>query len=319
MSFPLELNFSTMKYPYTIPKVKVQTLDGEVALDKHVLSYGYREKDGKLHPVLTLFDLKLKKVEAVDLNEVKRFKIIIDPKRYCVGKYRDEPELCGKGLWERWPLEQCKECLQEFVKRPNCVFAANCGSDECDKPACYQPHSVYLAFFGKIVKVGMTMTERFEKRLTEQAADAFVHVCTAPTRPAARTIEHYISKQLKLKEMVQVRMLIKTLEEPFDTIWANKAYEELIEPITKLVVEIGPEIERDWGKAPELVLDGISFNYRDGLDRGYIQNVNQPKDPASHAGEVVWIRGKLLIYRNHGTYAMRLDKLSSHLVHFEYE
>ncbi len=131
--------------------------------------------------------------------------------RTCIGYWDDSWRPCP----DQAPVGHDRQCLLCFRGRgdprrrddqPECVFEPKCKDN---RAACVcsfggvrepVPHVVYLAFYGKLAKVGMTMERRVKTRLREQGADAYLVVTTLPDRAAARAEEQRIAALTGLPE-----------------------------------------------------------------------------------------------------------------------
>lgn len=83
-------------------------------------------------------------------------------------------------------------------------------------PLCEEPHTVYLAFFGTLPKIGMTLATRLEARLREQGADAGFPIATVADREAARVLERTLSVRHRVPEARRAREVLARLARPRD-------------------------------------------------------------------------------------------------------
>jgi hypothetical protein len=90
-------------------------------------------------------------------------------------------------------------------------------------PLCDQPHAVYLAFFGTLAKVGMTVAERLPLRLREQGADAGFAVAILPDRAEARAFERTFSVRHKVPEVRRAREVLPRLARLRDDVRIERA------------------------------------------------------------------------------------------------
>ncbi len=81
-------------------------------------------------------------------------------------------------------------------------LCAICDGSRCLKgtPDCLVPHVLYVASFGRILKVGVTRLERFERRIIEQGAEFAARVGVYPDGMSARRAEKDLatSKHIRL-------------------------------------------------------------------------------------------------------------------------
>lgn len=83
-------------------------------------------------------------------------------------------------------------------------------------PLCDEAHSVYIAFFGTLPKVGLTLAARLEARLREQGADAGFSVATVADREKARALEKTLSRAYDLPEWRRAKDTLPRLARPLD-------------------------------------------------------------------------------------------------------
>jgi hypothetical protein len=167
-----------------------------------------------------------------------------------------------------------------------------CLKDEMD---CYEEHAVYLAAFApSTFKVGVTQTWRLETRLREQGADRAAHVHTVSNGRIARELEAEIAggerepgATVDLTDRVRVPEKIAGLHQPVD----DAAWERLLDAFDAL------------GRS--------EFDYGLDLDA-------QPVVETLASGEVVGVKGRVLLLTNAGTtYAVDLRELVGHHVQAE--
>ncbi|MHC1592803.1 MAG: DUF2797 domain-containing protein [Methermicoccaceae archaeon] len=81
---------------------------------------------------------------------------------------------------------------------------------------CTTPHSIYFALFSPdLVKVGVSRSERLEKRLREQGADMGVEVARCENGQIARVIEHRLKSVVG--DRVSTASKLKGLAKPLST------------------------------------------------------------------------------------------------------
>ncbi|NHN47338.1 DUF2797 domain-containing protein [Halostella sp. JP-L12] len=155
-----------------------------------------------------------------------------------------------------------------------------CLKDEMD---CYEEHAVYLAAFAPAtVKVGVTRLWRLETRLREQGADRAAHVHTVSNGRIARELEAEIATDLT--DRVRVPEKIAGLHSAVD------------EDVWEVVLD-------DFD-----VIDRTAFDYGIDLD-------SRPVVETLASGEVVGVKGRILVLSNAGTtYAVDLRDLVGHEV-----
>ncbi len=96
-----------------------------------------------------------------------------------------------------------------------------------DEKTCLEEHVVYLAMFRPdVLKVGVSKSSRFKRRLMEQGADVGAVISSCPDGEIARKIEHTLQKKHNLKNNVRLSKKIKLEAELKLDVW-EKAREEL--------------------------------------------------------------------------------------------
>jgi hypothetical protein len=152
---------------------------------------------------------------------------------------------------------------------------------------------VYLAFFGRLVKVGMTSLKRSRKRAIEQGADAYAVIKELPNRLAARNFEKHISSKYGIKQAHSSKEILRemTREVDGDLIKAN---------LTSLMIQMRDELDN----IPELrFLD--SYPIELPLRRVPVLRASASR----HVGKVIGVKGRFLIYEHSGLYALDLSDL----------
>ncbi len=125
----------------------------------------------------------------VDPSELSN--MAISDSRYCIGYLTGEKHEyvpCGK----KTNGYQCEECMRKHVFTP-CArcHGFSCSAGEIARKWCFQPFTVYLAYFGgQVVKVGVAAEVRLRERLLEQGALAYKVLSRFPDGMAARREEY---------------------------------------------------------------------------------------------------------------------------------
>lgn len=151
--------------------------------------------------------------------------------RTCTGYWSDDDGWAWRPCPDRAPVGHDTQCLLCFRGRgdparrddnPACIFEPVCRDrpDDCrcsfggrDEPV---PHIVYLAMYGRLGKVGMTMERRVETRLREQGADAYVVLQRTPDRQTARATEQTIATLTGLPEWRRHDEILPQWSRPVD-------------------------------------------------------------------------------------------------------
>ncbi|HNX47714.1 MAG TPA: DUF2797 domain-containing protein [Methanomassiliicoccales archaeon] len=189
---------------------------GMVAYDRHAISW---EWEG-YQPILVTYDQKAKEVQELtdQFRPGERFDLLISDARRCVGSFIDgEYEPCKMRNVVSGQFDQCPLCASTWIPVQNCVFEPECDGTNITNERCIgkggdicaKPTHVYAAFYGDLVKVGMTLSTRFMERAIEQGADAIARLGTYPNRRAARDAENVLSKALHATQWVRKTTFLK--------------------------------------------------------------------------------------------------------------
>jgi hypothetical protein len=146
---------------------------------------------------------------------------------------------------------------------------------------CARQHHVYAAFYGDLIKVGMTLSSRFRERGIEQGADAIARLGTYLNRLEARNAENTISKALKATQWVRKTTFLKLQGHRVD----REAYQELLDRSLSSVAEVPTD------PSPVEMLDQYPLTAAD-LSKAQFAEV-----PGRHRGEVLGCKGKFLFYQ----------------------
>jgi len=134
-------------------------------------------------------------------------------------------------------FDQCPKC--SFIPNQDCLFDPICDGELCDFPFCSKEHAIYLGFFNDLVKVGLTQTERVEKRAVEQGLDAHSVVATVGTRKRARELEHRLSKRLSIYQAPKRDEVIRRMVRGTDMEAIHTAFNRGRRELEKLGLEVG--------------------------------------------------------------------------------
>lgn len=131
-------------------------------------------------------------------------------KKSCIGRWEGRSYIpcdCSKA-----PV--CQQC-KTFDACAMCK-----GSCLKDEKTCLEAHVVYLAMFRPdILKIGVSKSLRFERRLIEQGADVGAVIASYPNGEIARKIEHTLQKNYGLKKSVRLSEKINLEKELNLDVW----------------------------------------------------------------------------------------------------
>jgi len=278
-----------------------------VAYDRHAISW---EWEG-YQPTLVTYDLKAKEVRELtdQFRPGEHVDLIISDARRCVGSFIDgRYEPCKMRNVVSGQFDQCPLCASTWIPVQNCVFEPECDGTNITNERCLgkggdicaKPTHVYAAFYGDLVKVGMTLSTRFMERAIEQGADAIARLGTYPNRRAAREAENVLSKALRATQWVRKTTFLKAQ----GSIRDRETYQERLD--TLLSTSNG--VATDPGELN--MLDGYPLLPYDPSKAYFAELAGR------HRGEVLGCKGKWLVYRLRDERVMMLDVSSvpSHYV-----
>jgi hypothetical protein len=159
-----------------------------------------------------------------------------------------------------------------------------------------------VAFHGDMIKIGMTSGSRLRERGIEQGADAIAPIVDCDNRKEARTAENQISHLLKARQTVSKKESLRTILKITDRGLYESRYEGVLAQVSRVLPTKNVSLE---------VLDRypVTFN-----DQGHVEVTTLE---GRHAGEVVAIKGKFLVYRSKNgreLKALHLSNLPSHFI-----
>ena len=253
----------------------------------HVISYDWQG----FSPILTVYhegeliDMDMSTLRNIDISASKTI--------WCIGSFTDEGYRPCPNNAIVGEFRQCQDCAKPIIPVLSCIFEPQCDGSLCNVEFCSREHVVYLAFFGRLMKVGMTSLKRARKRAIEQGADAYAVIKRLPNRLAARNFEKHISLTYDIKQAHSLREILKDMTKPIDR-------DDIKIRMSSTMVRIKDDIDT----VPELTfLDEYPIELP--LRRVPILRPTATR----HAGKVLGIKGRFLIYEHSGLYAMDLSDL----------
>ncbi len=243
----------------------------------HVISYRWNS-----------FSPELKVYDGEDIKELDLGKIDFNTsqEKKCIGSLDNSYTPCP---YER-PVNnfnQCQDCAPDSIPDLKCIFEPqNC--EGCEGGFCEEEHSVYIAFYGRHAKLGMTKKTRLQTRLIEQGADAYSLLATLPHRKQAREEEIRLSEKLKISQRMSKKKKLKTLFKKVDKETIRTRYRSI-----KNRTETGRLI--------------FLNDYPITLPLRAVPRYRPT--PGLHRGKMVGIKGEFLIYENNGLQALDLADL----------
>ncbi|MFW5945274.1 MAG: DUF2797 domain-containing protein [Candidatus Natronoplasma sp.] len=223
---------------------------------------------------------------SIEVLDTEKIDFDVSQQRICVGSFEDEYEPCPeKRSVERF--RQCGKCVSEEIPNQECIFEPQ-DCEECEGGFCDETHAVYLAFYGTLLKIGMTRKDRLRERLIEQGADAYALLSTVEDRKKAREEEKRLSQKLDISQRISSKKKLKRMARKLDKNIVERKYR---------------------GVKNRVPVDELSF-----LDSYPISLPLRAKPrlrpvPGRHEGETVGLKGEFLIYENSGLQALNISDL----------
>lgn len=239
----------------------------------HIIGYEWR----RFQPSLTVFDQEHEKLEEKSLETID---LLLSKKKTCVGRFDTDGYHPCPDRTEVRGFSQCRKCASDWIPIQECVFEPKCRGERCDCPFCSKEHIVYMAFIGRMIKVGMTGGGRLEERGIEQGADAIVPISVCDSRLDARTMETRLARKLALTQRVPLKEALKAISAPAEREFVKAKHRSLMNRIR------GPFTPAE---------EEIVF-----LDRYPIERVDRvpllASTEGSHQGELLGFKGKFAVY-----------------------
>jgi len=261
---------------------------GMTAFDHHAISWRWEG----FRPALLVHDLKADEVREMgeEFRPGERLDLTLSETRRCVGSFVDGGyEPCKMRNVVSGQFDQCPLCASTWIPVQSCVFEPECDgvhrtNERCRERGgeiCAREHHVYAAFYGDLIKVGMTLSTRFMERAVEQGADAVAKLGSYPNRKAAREAENRLSKEMGATQWVRRTSFLKAQGAAKDRGSYQDRLDELLSPLDGSVSDPGPVIMLD--RYPLLPYDPSNASFAQVAGR--------------HRGEVLGCKGKWLFYR----------------------
>lgn len=163
-----------------------------------------REEGGPLFYEGEVLELELSSFGRIDMRAGREV--------FCTGRWEGEHVPCpGREPYEGF--SRCRECMAPEIPDPSCVFEPHCHMGTCGAFFCQAEHVVYLAMFGRRMKVGLTQASRVIERGMEQGADLMMVLARTQDRYSARALENLISRRYRISQFSSDAVL-KGLERP---------------------------------------------------------------------------------------------------------
>ena len=243
-------------------------------------------------PHMECYDLSSGQVSEFDLDDVR---FSASKRKVCVGYWDDEKYVRCPNQAMVTRFDQCSQCAGEsFIPFQECIFEPKCDGEECDLEFCRREHVLYIAFYDTHRKIGMSSTRRVEKRLVEQGADAFSIIGKFGSRKKARKAEKDISARLKIPQFHRQQVLLDNLVRRVDSAGIQGRYEAL-----SIIL----------GEAYQLTPEPLRWLKDYPIDLPLREPPRLMQSWGRHAGDLVGMKGKWLIFESEGLKAISLPDL----------
>lgn len=250
---------------------------------KHAISYhweGYQ-------PHLMMYDPDAKELVELDLDNLD---LLATGERRCVGRFAEPYEPCPRHAVVDGSFDQCAGCAEPWAPHQECIFEPRCEGELCDAQFCRRRHLVYAAFYGDLVKIGMTGSGRWRERAIEQGADAIAPLVECPNRRRARDMENSVSKGLRLTQRVSGRQVASQLSVNPGQARLEERYRRLVDELKALLARQGLEQE---------VLQG-TLELLDGYPRRspLRETPEMARTEGRHRGRMLMVKGKFVFFED---------------------
>jgi hypothetical protein len=152
-----------------------------------------------------------------------------------------------------------------------------------------------------MIKIGMTSGSRLKERGIEQGADAIAPLVDCPNRMEARAAENQISHLLKARQTVSKKESLRTILRETERSLYQSKYDDVLARVTKVMPTKNAKLD---------VLDRYPMDFK---CQGHVEVSTLE---GRHAGEVIGIKGKFLVYRSRSSKELKALQLSSVPSHF---
>jgi hypothetical protein len=260
-----------------------------LGLDRHVLSYRWDD----FVPHLAFYNKTTAQLGEIPLD---RLAMAVGDGKHCVGQFDDDGyHPCPQGRRVDG-FAICKQCVSPWIPVQKCVFEPQCNGERCNNPEfCRRKHYVYLAFFGNLVKVGMTSIGRLRERAIEQGADAVRPLFECLDRREARDLEKETSRRFKIPQEIRIKRIASQ--------WTSS-------PSRESMINIHDHYLGRIAKWREPFDADLTFLDAYPIDELPRTAPEVTRTSGLHRGEVVGVKGRYLMFRPEKRRDVRLLDLS---------
>ena len=264
----------------------------EKAEKMHAISFDWDE----YAPRFLTYSFGSSRLQEIELDVIS---FTVSDEQYCIGSFRSDGYRPCPFRRQVINFAQCEFCSRSIIPIQKCLFDPICDGELCDWELCRREHMVYIAFYGSKTKVGMTSSSRLRERLIEQGADAYFTVGTFRSRKAAREMEKKISSGLSIAQMHRSADLMQELQ-----------YGPDYGDIDRLYSNIAAGIREHFSLSPSDMVTLKDYPIRQPLE----SKPTYSKLVGVHEGEVIGVKGRMLLYRNDGIRALNMAALPSRVI-----
>jgi len=252
-------------------------------MSQHAISFHW---DG-FEPHFFTFDLERAELGELDLGHID---LMVSKERGCVGRWDERYEPCPHHAVLNGAFDQCPKCAEVWIPHQECIFEPRCEGELCEAQFCKKMHLVYAAFYGDLVKIGMTGGNRWRQRAIEQGADAIAPLVECANRKRARDMENFVSKGLELTQRVGGKQIVKQLTKNPSQVHLKQRYSRLVDELKMILARSRPD---------QLVLeDRIEFLSDYPKNREVGETPIIVRTEGRHLGRMLMIKGKFVFFED---------------------
>jgi hypothetical protein len=245
---------------------------------------------------------------VVEVSFPTELALDVSNEKYCIGRWDGQDHRPCPDNARVTRFNQCDACADDFIPDQQCIFEPKCDGRSCLVEGhfeesigfCSRPHVVYLAFYGKNPKIGMSSGTRIRRRCIEQGADAFALVTSTEGRREARRIEKQLGKELGIRQSYSSRELLRLARSSINRDEIIGGYHQLSRDIENIIEKSVKDLEFLSEYSAPIPLRSIP---------------RETTTPGPHHGTALGIKGRFLFYDSGGLSALNIGDLPSRRIH----
>jgi len=262
---------------------------------KHAVAYYWSD----FEPHLLAYDLNERRLVDVDLENVE---LVVSEQRRCVGRFDETYQPCPNRVSVKDAFDQCPTCAEIWIPHQECIFEPQCEGERCEVAFCRKSHLIYAAFFGEVIKIGMTGGTRVRERAIEQGADAIAPLVLCSNRMKARELEKFASRRLGMTQRMKRSEVLEQLTKTVSKGIIKERYERLLSELKHIMTESRIE--------GQILTDALQMLNDYPLRR----RIDAPPEIVDtvgvHRGKMLMIKGKFVVFEDEIDSRIRMLELS---------